>query len=377
VNLTPPLTPEDAAPPAVTPAPVPASAPLFYRRLQVAALSLLLVALVLHLATRFASLLQQLCVAALLGYLIVPLHRWLVRHGLSPLLSGVALLAAFLAAAYGLGLMLYESFEELSRNLPTYQRHLQAMIARAAEHVPGVDVETLERMIAGPPGSAEDSARRLRDALGTFVGFASSVVVVLVYLVFLLVEQAGFARRIESAFGPARSRRILDVVARINASITEYLAVMTFLCLLTGLLTTAVLLAFGVAYAALWGVVTFLANYIPYLGSLVAVVLPVLLALVQFDSPLPALGVLVLLVAINNIIGFVVQPLMAGRRLDLSPLVILVSLAIGGAVWGVVGMILAVPLAVVVKTVLEHIEETRPIAGLMANAGTDARGPGG
>jgi predicted PurR-regulated permease PerM len=75
----------------------------------------------------------------------------------------------------------------------------------------------------------------------------------------------------------------------------------------------------------------------------------------------------VLLVLINNVIGSVVQPLLAGRRLDLSPLIILVSLKFGSAVWGVVGMILAVPMAVVVKTVLENIEETRPIAGLMGH----------
>jgi predicted PurR-regulated permease PerM len=89
--------------------------------------------------------------------------------------------------------------------------------------------------------------------LGTGVdpGFASNVVVVLVYLGFLLVEQAGFARRIESAFGPVRARPILAVVARIDTSITQYLAVVTLVCLLTGILTTAVLLAFGVDYVVL------------------------------------------------------------------------------------------------------------------------------
>ncbi len=165
-----------------------------------------------------------------------------------------------------------------------------------------------------------------------------------------------------------RSRRILIVVSRINASITQYLAVKTFVSLLTGFLTALVLLAFGVDYAILWGILTYLANYIPYLGSMVAVALPVLLSLVQFASLWPALAILAILTAINNLVGFVVEPLLAGRRLDLSPLMIVVSLALGSAVWGVVGMILAVPLVVVLKTVLENIEETRPIAGLMAHA---------
>src|SRR5262249_14180722 len=156
-----------------------------------------------------------------------------------------------------------------------------------AGSIPGVDVDTLERMIAGDSRSAADNARRLLSTAGSFLDFASNVGVVLVYLVFLLIEQASFVRRIESAFGPAPARRILAVVGRINASITQYLSVMTALCLLTGVLTTLVLVLFGVDYAILWGIVTFLANYIPYLGSLVAIVLPVLLCLVQFGGLWP------------------------------------------------------------------------------------------
>ncbi len=371
---TPPVAPDE--PPRVDPVPVPAPATPFYRRLQTTALGLLVVVLVIHLMTHFATILQQLFIAALLGYLIVPLHRWLARRGLSPLLSGVAILAAFVAATYGLGLMLYENFEDLRANLPRYQANLRRMIAQVAEAVPGADVEAVERMIAGDTRSATENARRVLSTAGSFLDFASNVVVVLVYLVFLLVEQASFVRRIESAFGPAPARRILSVVGRINASITRYLAVMTSLCVLTGVLTGIVLLAFGVDYAILWAVVTFLANYIPYLGSLVAIALPVLLCLVQFGSLWPAVGVLVVLVLINNVIGLFIQPLLAGRSLDISPLMILVSLAFWGTIWGVVGMILAVPLMVVLKTILENIDETRPIAGLMAHTGSEHRGPG-
>jgi AI-2 transport protein TqsA len=357
------------------PGPEHAPATHFYRRLHMTTMSLLLVVLVLYLMTRFDTLLQQLCIAALLGYLIVPLHRAVVRRGLSPLLSGVALLVGFALATYGLGVMLYQSFEELSDQLPKYQENLTRLVQKATAGIPGVDADLLERTVFGEVRSAQENARRLREGVGTFFNFAGNVVVVLVYLVFLLIEQAGFARRIETAFGPERGRRVLVVVGRINASITQYLAVKTFVSLLTGLLTTVVLLAFGVNYPILWGIVTYLLNYIPYLGSMVAVVLPVLLSVVQEGSLWPAVAVLVLLVAINNLIGFVVEPLMAGRRLDLSPLVILVSLALGGSVWGVVGMILAVPLAVVIKTILENIEETRPIAGLMAHADAVAEQP--
>jgi predicted PurR-regulated permease PerM len=377
VSSTPPEAPKVPSPPRVEANPTPAPVAPFTHRLQVMALGLLTFVLIIHLMTHFATILQQLCIAALLGYLIVPLHRWLGRHGLSPLFSGIVLLAGFVGAVYGLGLMIYQSFEDLGSNLAEYQKNLKRMIGDVVEVIPGLDVETVERMIAGDAHTAADHARRLRSTVGSFLDFASNVVIVLVYLGFLLVEQASFTRRIRWAFGPARSRPILVVVGRINASITRYLAVMTFLSLLTGLLTTVVLWLFGVAYAVLWGVVTFLANYIPYVGSMVAVALPVLLCLVQFGSLWPAIGLLVVLTVINNVIGFVIQPMVAGRTLDLSPLMILLSLAFWGAIWGVVGMILAVPLMVVVKAILENIEETRPLAGLMAHTGSDSHSSGG
>jgi predicted PurR-regulated permease PerM len=333
----------------------------------VTAMSLLVFVLVIHLLQTFATILQQLLVAGLLGYLIVPAHQRLIRYGLSPLLSGVVLLAGFLAASYGLGLMLYDSFEDLSANLPHYRRNLRAMIHQAADRVPGLDGAMLEQLIIGPRRTMEDNLATVRSALGSFVGFVSQTVVVLVYLVFLLVEQAGLPRRIEAAFAPEPAQRIMAVVHRVNRSIRDYLMVLTFVSVLAGVLTTAVLWLFGVDYAVLWGILTCLLNYIPYLGCWIAVALPVLLSLVQFESPGLTLAVLAVLVLLQNFIGLVIQPRMAGRRLDLSPFVIILALAFWGTIWGIVGMILAVPVTVIVKIVLENVKETRPLATLMSN----------
>ena len=125
---------------------------------------------------------------------------------------------------------------------------------------------------------------------------------------------------------------------------------------------------FGVDYAVLWGVIAFVLNYIPYIGAAIAVLIPTLLAMLQTGSP--GLGLFLILIVLNvihGVIGYWLEPVLAGDRLDLSPLVFIVSLAFWATVWGVVGMIMAVPLMVSVKIVLENIPATRPLANLLAN----------
>ncbi len=331
------------------------------------ALSLLSMALLVYLLREFSVVLQQLLVAAFLGYLIVPAHHWLIKRGLPPILSGIVLLVGFLVTSYVVGRVFYTSFEDLAAKLPTYRRNFNDLAEKLAQQARFQDKNQLRELILGESRSVDNGIRTLRSALGTFFSFLEQAIVVLVYLGFLLVERPVLARRVAAAFDPSRSERILHVTQRINESIQQYLVVKTVVSALVGGLTVAVLLPFGVDYPFLWGIVAFLANYIPYIGSLIGVVLPVALCLVQYQSLARAVLVFGFLEVVHQGVGFIIEPRMAAHHLNLSPLVIVFSLALGGAIWGVVGMILAVPLAVVVKVVLENIEPTRPLAILMSN----------
>jgi len=345
----------------------PAPNPLFGHRLNVAAMSLLILVLVLHLLNEFSAILQQLLVATFLGYLILPAHHWLVRHRLPRRLSFPVLILAFLAGSYGVGQIIYNSLADLVANVPTYQSHLSELIQRVAERIPALNRKMLQQVVVGQTATMESSILMIRSALGSFFSFFTQVIVVLIYLAFLLAEQVSFQRRIGAAFDPVRAEQVMAVVRKINSSIVQYIAVKTLMSLLTGLVTFVMLSLFGVSYPILWGIVTFLLNYIPYLGSVVATLLPSLLALLEFPSPWRAVLVLATLAVVQNGIGYIVEPRIAGSRLNLSPLVIILALAFGGAIWGIVGMILAVPVTVAFKAVLENIDETRPIAVMMSN----------
>ncbi len=361
------MKPPASQPPASSPPPAlwePATR--FYRQLIMAAMGLLVLVLAVHLLQLFATVLQQLFIAAFLAYVILPAHRWLVRHRVWPVLSFLVIVLVFLAGAFALGQMIYYSVEDLRRKMPDYEDRFTGFSRKVTKDMFGVEMDPLSALRV-EHASAGDVGRMVRSALGTFVDFLSNAAVILVYLVFILAERGGFVRRIRAASGELRAADTLAVVDRINAAIEQYIAVKAAVSLLAGVLTTAALQAFGVDYAVFWGFLTFALNFIPYLGSLVATMLPVLLSLVQFESLALTLGVLVTLGVIQNGIGYAIEPRLAGRRLDLSPLVIILSLAFWGSIWGVPGMILAVPLVVTVKTILENIPQTRPIAMLLSN----------
>ena len=281
----------------------------FRDRLAIVTMGLLSIVLVLHLFRQFSSILQQLLIAAFIGYAIMPLHRWLVRRGIAPWLSGVLLVCVFVGASYGLGQAIYGSLADLSTSVPRYRENLSRLIERAAGRIPGVDRRFLQQVIVGQSGSMESAVDMIRSALGSFFSFLTQMAVVIVYLVFLVAEQVSFHRRIEAAFEPPVAARIMGVVGRINDSIVQYIAVKTLMSLLSGVLTMIVLACFGVNYVVLWGILAFLLNYIPYLGSLGATAFPVLLALVDSPSPLKALNVLIALCVVQMAIAYAIEPM--------------------------------------------------------------------
>jgi AI-2 transport protein TqsA len=346
----------------------PAGESPFYRQLVMTAMGLLILVLLVYLLREFAAIIQQLLVAAFVAYLILPAHRWLLAHRVPAVVSFVLVALGVLVVFWLLGALIVNSVDDLNSKLPQYQRNIATMVERWTERFPQIDAELIGHVIGGDTTAFDLGVQWIRTALSAIYGLISQAVIVLIYLLFILGEQSGFRRRIEQAFKPEQAERTLSVLYSINHSIERYIAIKTALSLLTGVLTTVIVALFGVDYALLWGLMAFLLNFIPYLGSVVATLLPVLLSLVQLQSPLTSLMLLICLAVAQNGIAYLVEPVFTGKQLNLSPLVVLFALAFWGGLWGAVGMILAVPLVAVLKAILENIDETRPIARLMSHA---------
>jgi AI-2 transport protein TqsA len=352
----------------------PAPSSPFERRLTIVTMSVLLVAVVIHLFTIFADLLKPLLIAVLVAYAILPIHRWLVRRGLRSSLAYVVILTLLLGVFVGVGQAINSSIASLtstSDRINEYRDKLEAAVVHAVRAF-GIMAsenaqEQVQRVFRAVSISNDDLFRNLRGVAGTFVGFFTFALIVFVYLIFLIAEKMSFPRRLTQAFGDARAGQVQDIIENINEAIVRYIALKTWISLITAVLSLIVFTAFGIDFALLWSVLIFLLNFIPYIGGLVAMAPPVALGFLQHESFFPGIAVVVLLAAIQLFTGQFLEPRIAGQRLNLSPLLILLALGFWGSFWGIGGMLLAVPLTVVIKIVLDHIPETRPIGTLMSN----------
>jgi predicted PurR-regulated permease PerM len=185
-----------------------------------------------------------------------------------------------------------------------------------------------------------------------------------------LIEQRGIDRKI-SAFidNPAHERTVRAALEDIALQVRTYVWLKTLTSVVTGLLSWCVLALVGVDFAVFWSIMLTVLNFIPYVGSVVGVVLPSVLALLQFGTIEAFLAVLGGLTVVQLIVGNGIEPRALGNSLNLSPLVILLSLAVWGSIWGVTGMVLCVPLMVILMIILAHIPRTRRIAILLSQEG--------
>ena len=202
---------------------------------------------------------------------------------------------------------------------------------------------------------------------GSVFAFLGSAIWVILFVVFILAERGALARKIVKGFGPDRAINILNTMQTINVSVQQYLGLKTLICLATGILVGVALALLQVPFAFLWGLLAFLLNYIPNIGSVVAGLPPVLITLFESGSLLKTLVVTAVFVFIQFLVGNVVEPRILGKGLNLSPLVVLLSLLFWGWLWGIPGMLLSVPLTAAFKIAMDQFEVSRPMAILLGD----------
>jgi AI-2 transport protein TqsA len=279
---------------------------------------------------------------------------------------------ALTAAIISLGLLFWVLGTVIGRNIaavvaaaPAYEQRLEGLLRRAGGLV-GID--------QFPTLSEVFDRINLAALIGDVAGAVASVVgmtgIVVVYAIFFLVEQLHFDKKLSALFTDrARESNVRQVLERISDDIRRYVRIKTMLAVVTCAIGYAVMSAVGLDFAGFWAVLIFFLYYIPTVGSILAIVAPTLLTLVQFESLTPFLIVLLVFGPIQVLMANAVEPAIMGRSLNLSPLVIIVSLMLWGTIWGVIGMFLCVPIMVVLMIVLANFEQTRPIAILLSANG--------
>ena len=308
-----------------------------------------------------ASLLVPFLLSVFIAVLSLPAMNALERLGLS---AGVSLLTVVLGvfvAGLMLSLLIGSSIDEFSRSLPQYQQQITVYKNQAISRLAGIGVEIPEA-VGSEMLDPNAAMRLLSSVFKSFGSVLTNSFLIFITVIFILLEAKSFSRKF-ARISDEQSAFVDDFVGKLNG----YMGIKTWTSVITGVLVTLWLWLLGVDNAQLWGVMAFLLNYVPNIGSFIAAVPAVLLALVQLgpgSALLAALGYLV----VNIIIGNVIEPRFMGKGLGLSTLVVFLSLVFWGWVLGPVGMLLSVPLTITVKLALDSKPETRWLGVLLGPA---------
>jgi AI-2 transport protein TqsA len=313
-----------------------------------------------------SSILVPFFLAVFIAVICAPPLFWLQRKGVPKVLALSFILVAILIVGLLFGALIGPSLNDFLRSLPDYQErlstHIAALISWLREKGANIPAEEVPRTLN--PGWVMNLAG---DILSTLSSVLTNAFLILLTVVFILLEAADLPKKLQVVLkNPERS---FSTIKKFSQDANRYLVIKTLISAVTGLTIWLWLLIFGVDYPVLWGTLAFLLNYVPNIGSIIAALPAVLLALVQLgvgSALLAALG----FVVVNIVLGNLIEPKLMGRRLRLSALVVFLSLVFWGWVLGPIGMILSVPMTSLVKIALESYEETRGLA-TMLGSGTE------
>lgn len=308
-------------------------------------------------------------ISLLLSIIFKPVVLSLKKRRLPMAISLFGVLLVFFLVLFLLGWVVFSSTETLVETLPSYEAKISAFMFDIQASVLAL-AERFEIQVTDFRWTDAISFSSVTSALttgvGSFITFLSTTFLILLFMLFILAGAGDLAGKVRSAFPEQYADRIGDVITGIDTQVRQYLVTKTLISLGTGLMTFLFLLVLGVDFPLIWGLLAFILNYIPNIGSVIAVLFPFFLSLLQFDSLTVPLLVLLLLGGIQMLMGNMIEPRIMAFSLNLSPLLVLVSLIFWGWLWGLLGMMLAVPLTATVKIIAENVEPLKPLSVLMS-----------
>lgn len=316
------------------------------------------------------DLLAPFALAVFIWLIIDAFARWLDRLSKFipyPLALTIAIFTV-VAGFIGIGLIIADTVSGVLHDAPRYEKRFSEIFAWIGQITGQQDLSW----------ASINAQFEIQDKVQGWVGiFASSIqgvlsnfMIIALYVGFLFAAQSTFPKKMDDLF-PDMSRRhqAQKVATRIRHSIEKYLGVQTVISLLQTVISYVIMVAMGLDNALFWALVIFILNYIPIIGGLAAFVMPFVFALVQFDSSGKAVLLGGLLFGFQSLIGNTLQPKMMGDSMNLSALVVILSITLWGALWGGVGAFLSAPLTVIIMIVLAQFPTTRWIAVLLSADG--------
>jgi len=317
------------------------------------------------------ALLVPFMLSVFIALICSPLLVWMKARSVPAILAILLIIFGVILVGLVMGAVVGASINDFRHDIPLYQDRLQGMLAAVLKWLAGrgINLDMAQIKSGFDPGAVMLVAGNALASLGNVM---TNAFLILLTVVFILAEEMGFAEKLARARGNPVAA--MTAIRHFTSSVNRYLAIKSLLSLLTGVLIMIWLWIIGVDFPVMWGMLAFLLNFVPTVGSIIAAVPALLLALIQlgpFSASLTLVGYLVA----NVLVGNILEPRMMGRGLNLSPLVVFLSLVFWGWVLGPVGMLLSIPLTIMVKIALDSDGKTRWISIMLGNGEPGAGSP--
>lgn len=309
------------------------------------------------------TLIVPFLLSVFIALIFSPFLAWLKANKVPNTVSICLIISCMVSTGWIISLLIGSSLEDFQKNMPVYEERIQGMNVVLSNWLSDLglafNIGRVDKIL-----NPNDIMQIMGNALTSFGNVLTNVFMILLTVIFILAEEVGFGEKLQSARKCNGS--VNEGLVRFLDSVHSYLRIKSLLSLLTGGLVAVTLWLLGVDYPVMWGLVAFLLNFIPTVGSIIAAIPTILLAIIQL-GPLTASFVAVSYLTINIFVGNLLEPKLMGRGLNLSPLVVFLSLVFWGWILGPVGMLLSIPLTIMSKIALENDKNTRWI-GVMLGA---------
>ncbi len=324
-------------------------------------LSVLVITAMCYVLREAHQVILPLIIAWLLSYILGPVVTFMTRRRIPAGVAVTFVLLLLMVVGYLAGLFVIARIQVFWTAFPGYQDRVMALLREMTEtwdlpFDPLVGIDWGNKLTGWMAGAGRWA-----------ITFTMQLTMVIIYLVFLLLGKPFFNYKLRAAFDQSQAERIASVLGAISTQIGAYLSLQLLISAATGVFVWLGLTLFDVDFAVTWGLLAFLLNFIPTVGSIVASIPPLLITFVQFESLWPLLGVGLMLLAIQMTMGNFISPKLLGERLNLSPVVVLLSLVFWGWLLGIIGALLSVPIASTIKIVCENFAPLRPISIMMGS----------
>ena len=334
------------------------------------ALGFIVLFLTVYVLSAARAIMIPFVIAVFVWYLINAMARGLGRIYIGH--YQLPRLACFTLSILLLSFGMWDIFELISHNVaavakaaPLYQQHLTEILPKLLQPFHLEHQPTVQELM-----SYLDLGATMTAIVKMLSGIAGKAVIVMFYTGFLLYEQRFFNKKIvEMISDNSTEKQVRQILRNIDIKVQRYIWVKTFVSALAGIFTFVLLSIWHVDLAQFWGLMAFFLNFIPYVGSLLSIALPSLVALVQFSDVPSFLMVLASLSVLHGAIGHALDPFLMGKNLNLSPIFIISSLAMWEMIWGVPGMFLSIPILAMIMITLSQFPKTRPLAILLSKTG--------